>query len=540
LLISFTSTEEVFDFVRFSVTAASLAIAVCIVAIRWQSTSIGGADQYGYVTAGGLIAEGELIVHHDIVRYSPWPGADGTWTPIGYTGVPGGPGAITPVYPAGLPLLMAAAQHVFGFCAAYVVVPICAGLTVWFTYLLGSRVFEQRAIALAGTTLLASSPIFLAQSLSPLSDVPATAAWTLAITLLIARQPTAAGLATGLAIAIRPNLAPISIALVAWTALARRTSNRSRTSALLRFGLAMAPGVFFVAWVNSRVHGSVLQTGYGDPSVLYSWRYAGTNLIHFTSWTAGSDTPMLALGALFLMTPLALAVRIPFPRLLLGGFMMIVLLSYAFYVPFDNWLFLRFLLPAWPILTLLTAATLVLAVNRWLPAPTRHAALPAIVGLLLLHHGRVMAKEHLFEQEKMARRYQDVGRFIAATTDPSAVFLSWQQSGAIRFYADRLTLNFAQLDRRWLDRAVDRLRAMGRRPYFVVERTEEEMFRRRFSGNRFGALDWPPIAAYESPYVAIYDPYARDARTPAVIPASIETGRRCGQPAVWPPRLNFP
>jgi hypothetical protein len=436
---------------------------------------------------------------------------------------------------------MAAAQRVFGFCAAYVVVPICAGLTVWFTYLLGLRVFEQRAIALVGSTLLASSPIFLAQSLSPLSDVPATAAWTLALTLLISGQPTTAGLATGLAIAIRPNLAPISIVVLAWTALARRTSMRVWTSALLRCALAMAPGVFLVAWVNSRVHGSLLQTGYGDSAELFSWRYVETNLIHFSSWTAASDTPTLALGALFLMTPLALAVRIPFPRLLLGGFMVIVLLSYAFYVPFDNWLFLRFLLPTWPILTLLTAATLVVAVNRWLPAPTRHAALPAIVGLLLLHHGRVMAKEHLFEQEKIARRYQDVGRFIAATTDPSAVFVSWQQSGAIRFYADRLTLNFAQLDRRWLDRAVDRLRAMGRRPYFVVEGAEEAMFRLRFSGNRFGALDWPPIAVYERPYVAIYDPYARnDRRPPAVIPTSIETARHCGQPSVWPPRLNFP
>jgi hypothetical protein len=527
---------------RFSVAAATLAIAVCVVALRWQSTSIGGADQYGYITEAGLIAEGGLIVHHDIVRYSPWPSAEGSWTPIGYAEVPGGPGAITPVYPPGLPLMMAIAQRLFGFCAAFAVVPICAGLTVWFTYLLGSRVFEQRAIALAGTTLLASSPIFVAQSLSPLSDVPATAGWTLALILVLSAQPIAAGLAAAVAIAIRPNLAPISIVLLAWTALATRPTERGRALALLRFGLAMAPGVVIVAWVNARVHGSPLRSGYGDLVDLYSWRYARTNLIHFSSWTAASDSPTVALAVLFLAAPLTLGARIPFSRVLFGGFAMAVMLSYAFYRPFEDWVYLRFLLPVWPILTLLTAAALAAVLKRWLPAATPRVALPAILALLLLHHGRVVARERLFERWQVERRYQDVGRFIAATTDPSAVFVSWQESGAIRVYADRLTLNFDRLDRRWLDRAIDRLRAMGRRPYFVVEGFEEEVFRRRFSGgNRFGALDWPPIAVYEWPYVAIYDPYARDAgRRPAVIPASAGTSRYCGHPAAWPPRPNFP
>src|SRR5438093_8187482 len=128
---------------RFSLAAAALSVSLVVVAIEWQSTSIGGADQYGYVTEAGLFGQGALIVHQAITRYTPWPGADGTWTPIGYTEVPGAPGAITPVYPPGLPLLMAAFQRLFGFCGAFWVVPICAGLTLWCTFRLGIRVFDR-------------------------------------------------------------------------------------------------------------------------------------------------------------------------------------------------------------------------------------------------------------------------------------------------------------------------------------------------------------------------------------------------------------
>src|SRR4029450_6031955 len=106
----------------------------------------------------------------------------------------------------------------------------------------------------------------------------------------------------------------------------------------------------------------------------------------------------------------------------------------------------------------------------------------------------------------------------APPTDPAAVFISWQQSGSIRLYADRLTLNFARLDRHWLDRTGDPLRASGRRPYPRNEGFEEQAFREPFSAtNRLGSLDWTPIPVYRTPYVAIYDPDVRESGRSAAV-----------------------
>jgi hypothetical protein len=204
---------------RSSLAAAALSCAIVALSIGWQSTALGGADQYSYVTAAGLIGRGRLIVHQTIPQYTPWPGSDGTWTPIGYIEVPGALGAITPVVPPGLPLLMAVLQRLFGFCGAFWVVPMCAGLTVWCTFRLAMRLFARHDLALASAALIAVSPAFLAHCISPLSDVPATAGWLLAVLLLVDDRPIAAGISAAIAIAVRPNLVPIAVALLGWAAL---------------------------------------------------------------------------------------------------------------------------------------------------------------------------------------------------------------------------------------------------------------------------------------------------------------------------------
>src|SRR5438093_9122438 len=97
--------------------------------------------------------------------------------------------------------------------------------------------------------------------------------------------------------------------------------------------------------------------------------------------------------------------------------------------------------------------------------PVQRGPVTAIV-LLPACHGAVFAATRggltLWRDES---RYIDVARFIHASTDPRAVFLSWQHTASIRLYGDRLTLHFARLDRRWLDRAVAHLQSTGRRPY---------------------------------------------------------------------------
>ena len=531
--------------VPFHGIAAVLALVIVVVTLNWGSTAVGGADEYSYVSAAGLLRQGRLVVYQDVVRESPWPGALGTWTPIGYTEVLQDRHAITPVVPPGLPLLMAGLQGLFGFCAAFWVVPICAGATVWLTYMLGRRVFDRPSVALGAAFLVAASPTFLNQAMGPLSDVPATAWWMLALVLLLAEQPVAAGFAAAGAIAIRPNLAPLSLALLTWTVLRDRQDPASgrRGARTLRVGLAIVVALIAFGGLNVYLYGSPLRSGYGELNDLYSWRYLWTNVRQFSIWASETDTPIVALAATFFLAPRFLAApRVAFPRVLFGAFAAIVLLSYVFYLPFDAWWFLRFLLPMWPVVMLLTMAALDAIACRWLGPAARRGALIAIVVLLAWHGVAVTINRGCFTRWRVETRYVDVARFIDASTDPSAVLIGGQHTGSIRFYADRLTLNFAALDRRWLDRAVARLRATGHRPYFVLDASEIDKFRQRFSAeNRLGALDWSPVAVYEDSYVAIYDPETqRVGVAPRVIASSVErSGHVCRRPQPWPPRLRF-
>jgi hypothetical protein len=522
--------------------AAMLAIVTVVAGVRWGAMVAGGADSYGYVSQAGYWQRGGVIVQEDVIRPSPWPGAALTWSPLGYRPSPNRPDAIVPLYAPGLPLLMALAQLIAGFCGAFFVVPLCGGLTIWLTYALGRRVFDAPGIALWAAGLVACSPVFLYQLMNAMSDVPVTAVWTLALVLVLSRHAFSAGLAMSAAIAIRPNLAPLAAVLVAWLAIAERsrTGWSAAASVCARFSAGVAVSVFGIALFNARVYESAVTSGYGTTSDLYALRYFFTNIRQFAAWTADVETPIVALAALFFVTPGSLPpARIPHARLLLGGSLLVVLLSYAFYQPFDVWWYLRFLLPMWPIVMLLTAAGMESIARRWM-RPVYHIALAIVVVLCAFHGLRTAVDRSAFDLGRSERRYVDVARFIATHTDPGAVILSVQHSGSLRLYADRLTLRYDALDPLWLDRVVAYLASIGRRPYYVLDDGEVDAFRQRFgAANRAGALDWPPLATLGGT-IAIYDPMGR---RPDVSPLAIASTRSahalCDPPQSWPPVLRM-
>src|SRR5262249_47440282 len=155
----------------------------------------------------------------------------------------------------------------------------------------------------------------------------------------------------------------------------------------------------------------------------------------FAAWTADVETPVVALATLFFVMPGILPpARIPNARLLLGGSLVVVLLSYVFYQPFDVWWYLRFLLPMWPIVMLLTAAAMESIARRWL-RPVYPIAIAAAVVLCAWHGVWTAVDRSAFDLGRSERRYIDVARFIAAHTDPGAVILSVQHSGSLRLYA---------------------------------------------------------------------------------------------------------
>jgi hypothetical protein len=508
---------------------AVLALATLYAGVHWGSTVGGGADSYGYVSQAGLWLRGTPGIRQDIVRASPWPLAAETWAPLGYRPAPGDADLIVPLYPPGLPLLMALVQAVGGFCAAFVVVPLCGAATIWLTYCLGQRFFGLPAVSLASAALVAASPIFLYQLMNPMSDVPVTAAWTLAVLLVVDGWTIAAGIAAGAAVLIRPNLAPIVIAPLLWLVI-----TRGRT---LRFLVGLAPAAIAVAAIDTALYGAPWLSGYGSAGDLYAFRYLATNLRQFSAWTIETQTPLVALAAVFFVAPRVIA-RIPHLRLLAGGTMAAVLACYLFYLPFDAWWYLRFLLPMWPVLSVMLAMALHAIVVR-LRAP---GAVFAVCVLALAANGvRIAANRYAFDIGRAEGRYVDVARFVAAHSDSRAVMIALQHSGTLRLYGGRLTLRFDQLDPLWLDRAVTFLRDSGRHPYVVLDGAEVELFRERFGrASAMGRLDWRPMAALASPPVVIYDAVDRAATTePLAIASSRRTGWRCDVPYLWPPPLRM-
>ena len=221
--------------------AAVLSMIALLIGVRFGTFTAGGSDSSGYVSQAGKWVDGTLTTAApDWVRDAPWPDAEWTAVPLGYR-----PGAESltqvPTYAPGLPLLMASFQMVGGPAAVHYVVPFLGALTVWMTYLIG-RQLAGPWVGLIGAVLMLASPAFLAMLIQPMSDVPVTAFW--AVGLYAAMRPgrasaAAAGLATALAVVIRPNLVPLA-GVVAMIVLSHRPR---RLRDILYFGFALAPAV---------------------------------------------------------------------------------------------------------------------------------------------------------------------------------------------------------------------------------------------------------------------------------------------------------
>jgi hypothetical protein len=452
--------------------AGAIAIASVAVAIHWGIGAAGGADAYGYVSQAALWAEGHLSARDPLAAIAALVGPAAA--PLGYQ-MAATPGAIVPTYPAGLPILMAIAIRIGGPSAAYLVVPLSAGLVVWLTYLLASRIAGGRA-GLIAAILVAFSPIFLFQSLEPMSDVPATAWWLLAWVLALSPGSAAAfgaGLSVSAALLTRPNLAPLAIVLVAAVAL---VEPRRRRVALLAAGII--PGCAAVAALNTYWYGSPLRSGYGPLDAFYAWDHVVPNLHRQWTWMIELDASVILLAA---AAPWTVRARTTAAAML--AFFAVLIGCYACFLVFDDWPFFRFLLPGLPLMIALAAAVIVRALS-WLPLPVRGVALCLLCTLAPIA-GVLTADRHtVFDIQRSEHRYVAVGGSVGVTLPDNAVVLTVIQSGSVRMYGQRPTLRWDKLDPRRLDAALDGLQAAGYAPYLLLESWEDDLFRARFAATR--------------------------------------------------------
>jgi hypothetical protein len=481
------------------------------------------SDAYGYVSQADLWARGSLIVHQPFAREMTWPNAAWTLAPLGYRPHTPDPRDtdIVPLYSPGVPMIMAAFKILAGPQAVYWVVPLLGGLAVWATYLMGARLAGP-LVGASAAILLASSPTFLFEVVAPASDVACTAWWALALALLMFERRSAAfgtGLAESLAILTRPNLVPLAAipgAMLLWRAAAAR-SRAPRGSLdfarLLLFGAGCIPGCLAVALINRSLYGSPINSGYGSLAALFKWSYFWTNLARYPRWILETETAivLLALAAPFVLPPKApptadeRARRVAIVWLC---FIVAHFFLYLFYLPFEDWSYVRFLMPAFPPLLVLTCAVL------WtVAAPLARLArgandlIAAIVVAGVAWHGVALSTDRGAQLQWIAeQRYITVGKYIASSFSERAVLICMQHSGGIRYYAGRITVRYDVMRSTDLDLVVSELRRLGYAPYLVLDDWEEPQFRQRFEGQSvLAGLAWAPIARLDHDRVRIYD-----------------------------------
>ena len=505
----------------------AIAVAVALAGVRWGTWTASGPDPYAYVSQAAMWREGMWTVPVPIAAEAPWPVPVETFTPFGYRAAPDRSAALVPMTTPGLPLAMAGVQAALGHWAAFLITPISAAAVILLTFQIGVRLGSDQGQTrvrpwsdpgLTPALLLASSPVLLFMVMWPMTDIPAAACSALVIYLLLSRSTASAlvaGLAAGAGMLLRPTFVLIAVGAVVWL-LAQRAGPKGpayvRTSA---FVLGSLPGLALLFWVNDRWFGSPLMFGYGSPGQLLSVARIGDNLARYSGWLLETSPLALAgLAALLVMwfrPGLAGVDRRSVSLLVIVT--VAACLPYLLYEPFDQWWYLRFLLPAWPAM-FVGAGLLANAVR------TKGRAAAAAVLMVVLSAGAagIVISERRGVFQFNERRYATIARIVAGITDPSAVILTVQHSGTIRYYAGRQTLRWDLLDPAWLDRAVTWLTERGRHPYLLIEDWEEPQFETRFGGsNRLGRLSYSPMMAWQSRradgWIFLFDPLNRDAAT---------------------------
>lgn len=494
--------------------AGAIALASVAVAIHWGIGAAGGADAYGYVSQSALWAEGHLSARDPLAAIAPLVGPAAA--PLGYE-MAATPGAIVPIYPAGLPILMAIAIRIGGPSAAYLVVPLSAGLAVWLTYLLASRIADGRA-GLIAAILVAFTPIFLFQSFEPMSDVPATAWWLLAWVLALSpgrAAAFAAGLSVSAALLTRPSLVPLAIVLVAGVAI---IDKRRERVVLLVAG--MIPGCLAVSALNTYWYGGPLHSGYGPLDRFYAWDHVVPNLRRQWGWMIELDASVILLAA-----AAPWVVRAKTTAVAMLAFFFTLIACYAFYLVYDHWPFFRFLLPGLPLMIALAAAVIVRALSR-LPLPLRGVAVFLLCTLAPIA-GVLTADRHTaFDIQRAEHRYVSVGEYVGAALPANAVVLTVIQSGSVRWYGRRPTLRWDLIEPERLAPTLAGLRAAGYEPYLLLEDWEDELFRQRFGAvSAIGAANWPSAIEYYGPIsvrvLAIPDRHSHHSTVGRLLPRAV-------------------
>jgi hypothetical protein len=461
------------------------------------ATNVGGADSAGYLAQAQRWQQGTVRVPLPLAI----PDAADPWlqSGLGFRPDPSGQSTV-PSYPPGLPWLQALALRLGGEAAAVRGVPVLAVLLAVCGVWLVARPHVGVDGAVLACVSLLTLPVFLFQALQPMSDVLALGLWLVALALAGRAGRVSlimAALAVTSAVLVRPNLAPLALAVI-WrgTQAAQPHAEAWRRGLTLAVGLAVAVAV--VAAVQGTLYGSPFQSGYGRASELFSVRHVPANLLRYPGWVIESvSRPALALLIVGVVALLRGLVPMPWtrPATLMAALTAVL---HLVYVPFDSWTYLRFVLVVLAVAAIGTPLVLAEA-QRFSPARWRFPVFAALVLLIAVPNLQLAQALGVVSVRAREFRYEAAGRLVGTELPARAVIVAAQHSTSAPFYAGRPLLRADLLDAgqfaavtAWSDRE--------RRPLaFVLDVAEVDAVQARLGGSGLAALDWPPRAEIGRP-----------------------------------------
>ena len=478
-------------------TPSVVLLAVLVIGYAWflrlhTAPYAGGSDSSGYLNSAALLRAGRMsTTARTLAGHAAADFGMMAHQPLGFT-TRAGTDQMAPSYPLGLPLHLAAFSYLVGLDWAAIPLNICSALAGGaLLYLLARRLDLPLSLALAGTAVLLLCPLYLFAALQPMSDLLALV-WSLAAlyAALRAREGWGWALACGAAVAWAVLVRPTNLLLVVPVALALSTSWRS----YLWVGLGGLPGALLLAGYNRQIYGSPFVTGYGEVWSAFSREYVAHNLWFFACWIPGLLTPvvLVALGA-------------PFRRAIrrrefgvLGAWAVLLIGFYAFYYHSgEAWWYLRFILPAFPVL-ILAALTVLHSLTAAVPGRR-------VIGGVLLATGLAWEtglnyRLELLHNKSGEAAYPAAAAWARTHLPANAAIFCMQVSGAFYYYTDFVLVRWDQVLPRDLVPLFQTLHEQHRPVYAVLYGFEESDAMNRMGGH------WTRIAELHKVTVWRIDP----------------------------------
>jgi hypothetical protein len=423
---------------------------------RYTQTTPSGWDPLAYKYAGERIAVGQSFAY-----CHPYNGQVGPYfTMAGFNVRTGDDTCLYLNYPIGFPLLLAAAQHLFSSPeAAWYVPATLATVELLAVFGIGAALCDLW-VGLLAAGVLAFTPAYLTFGTSLWSDLPGVAALNsgLALYLLGSRLTTSNGLKWTTAV-VAGALVTLGlftryvngVMLLPWTAYVLLSQRRTtfKNTANWVFSAVVLAGIAGILLFNYRYYGGYLRTPYSPKHGWYAWPAFSLRYVLGQSPVGGRSLIAVVRtmweNFAWLLLPAgwgAVRMRGPQRALLLGNALLLAGL-YAGYAFPPQGVNARFLLPAFPFISL-TAA-----IGLWSAAPERWRWWSRGLGVVMM--GLVLLVplpdrlQDLADRNASSASFVDSVKRLAEGNELDAVFLAYAANDAIAYYGQRATLFYRRV-----------------------------------------------------------------------------------------------